>query len=77
MAVALDASDAAAQMQALAADYFASFTGSAGQRDRPDPGDQGSPYRSAIGLPGGRSSPLFAVFEKENDDRYVCARPHA
>ena len=53
-------------MRALARDYFDSFQGGDGQRGRPDPGDVGPAYRSVIGLPGGRSSPLYAVFAAEN-----------
>jgi peptide methionine sulfoxide reductase MsrA len=64
--VVLDEAKAAKQMKALARDFFDSFTGSAGHRQRPDPGDMGSPYRSFIGLPGGVSSPLYPVFEAEN-----------
>ena len=58
-------------MAALAADYFASFTGRAGSRERPDPMDRGSPYRSCVGLPGGVKSPLYAAFAKANDARYA------
>jgi peptide methionine sulfoxide reductase MsrA len=64
--VALDADRAAAQMKALARDFFDSFTGAKGARQRPDPMDRGPPYRSFAGFPGGMSSPLYAVFAAEN-----------
>jgi len=64
--VSLDAGAAEAQLAALARDFFASFTGPAGARTRPDPGDAGPAYRSVFGLPGGASSPLYAVFAEEN-----------
>ena len=54
------------QMGALAKDFFASFTGSSGARQRPDPMDRGAPYRSVVGLPGGVHSDLYAAFAKEN-----------
>jgi peptide methionine sulfoxide reductase MsrA len=66
VALDTDESRAAAQMSALAADFFGSFVGPAGSRGRPDPGDRGSPYRSVVGFPGGMSSPLYARFAKEN-----------
>ena len=57
-------------MRALAADFFASFTGPPGTRARPDPMDMGTPYRSVVGLPGGVHSSLYPVFASENDARY-------
>eukprot|EP00962_Isochrysis_galbana_P022260 scaffold6625_cov146-Isochrysis_galbana.AAC.4 len=41
--VTLDPPRAAEQLAALAADFFASFTGDLGQRPRPDPMDRGPP----------------------------------
>lgn len=41
--VTLDPPRAAEQLAALAADFFASFTGDLGQRRRPDPMDRGPP----------------------------------
>ena len=66
--IVLDEKDAIPQMKALAKDFFDSFRGAAGQRTRPDPGDQGPMYRSMAGLPGGisPSSPLYAAFAAEN-----------
>ena len=56
----------AAQVAALASDFFASFQGPDGARQRPDPFNMGPPYRSLIGLPGGATSPLYTVFEDAN-----------
>ena len=69
--VTLDAAASHTQMRALAADFFASFGGAAGDRERPDPFDRGSPYRSVVGLPGGTHSPLYPVFAAANDARYA------
>ena len=69
--VSLDAQKADAQMGALAADFFASFTDAGGGRQRPDPMDVGRPYRSVVGLPGGVRSPLYATFAAAN--RYGMA----
>ena len=64
--VSLDPGRQAAQMRALAADYFSSFVGPNGQRTRPDAGDIGPAYRSVVGLPGGVRSPLYPTFAAEN-----------
>ena len=69
--VVLDAATSHTQMRALAADFFSSFNGAAGDRERPDPFDAGSPYRSVVGLPGGMHSPLYSVFAAANDARYA------
>lgn len=64
--VTLDRKHSEAQMAALARNFFDSFTGGHGSRQRPDPMDRGSPYRSFAGFPGGMHSPLFTTFAKEN-----------
>ena len=64
--VQLDTSLQAEQFSTLAADFFNSFTGPAGTRSRPDPMDRGRPYRSVVGLPGGRSSPLYSLLVAAN-----------
>ena len=69
--VTLDAASAEKQLAALAKDFFGSFTGEAGQRVRPDPGDRGGAYRSVFGLPGGMASPLYKVFKRENAFRML------
>ena len=69
--VTLDAASAEKQLAALAKDFFGSFTGEAGQRVRPDPGDRGGAYRSVFGLPGGMASPLYKVFERGNAFRML------
>ena len=66
VAVKLDNASAAAQLGALARDFFASFHGAKGKRIRPDPMDQGTPYRSVVGLPGGVHSSLYPVLAREN-----------
>lgn len=50
----------------LAKNYFEGFKGPAGSRIRVDSQDCCEAYRSAIGLPGGLSSPLFPMLEKAN-----------
>jgi len=65
--VRLDAASAPQQMQALAHDFFDSFRCTVqGGCTRPDPGDQGSAYRSVLGVPGGMDGPLFAVVAAAN-----------
>jgi hypothetical protein len=65
--VRLDAASAPQQVQTLARDFFGSFRCSAaGSCTRPDPGDQGSPYRSVLGVPGGMDGPLFPVLAAAN-----------
>lgn len=65
--VRLDAASAPQQVQTLARDFFGSFRCSAaGSCTRPDPGDQGSPYRSVLGVPGGVDGPLFPVLAAAN-----------
>ena len=48
VAITLDADRATSQLQALASDFFSSFTGADGSRARPDPMDRGRPYRSFV-----------------------------
>ena len=63
----LDAPSAPQQMEALARDFFDSFVCTAqGGCTRPDPGDQGSAYRSVLGVPGGMDGPLFAAVAAAN-----------
>uniref|UniRef100_A0A7S0J2C6 peptide-methionine (S)-S-oxide reductase n=1 Tax=Calcidiscus leptoporus TaxID=127549 RepID=A0A7S0J2C6_9EUKA len=64
--VLLDTNKSEEQIRALAANFFSSFTGPDGARQRPDPMDIGAPYRSVIGLPGGASSPLFPQVQQAN-----------
>ena len=71
--VVLDTASMEEQFRALARDYFSSFTGPAGTRSRPDPGDIGTAYRSMVGLPGGVRSPLYPIFVEENSAAYRMA----
>ena len=72
--VTLDAANATAQLDALARDFFASFSGPVGHRRRPDPGDRGTPYRSFVGLPGGVDSPLYVTLARRNTWRMDLKR---
>ena len=64
--VAVDKDASTEQAAELFRDFFASFTGPDGARQRPDPQDMGPPYRSLVGLPGGVNSPLYALLEHAN-----------
>jgi len=64
--VALDGPSKKDQFRALVREYFRGFTGPKGARQRLDPGDQGSQYRSCIGMPGGAGSELYGIVVEEN-----------
>lgn len=51
-----------AQYTALVENFFQAYT----QGGRPDPGDQGSEYRSMVGLPGGVNGTLFHIVVNAN-----------
>ena len=65
--VALETPQLEQQFRALADAFFHEFTGPDGARARPDQTmDRGAEYRSVVGWPGGRSSPLWPIFERAN-----------
>ena len=66
----------AQQLAALARDFFDSFTCTAAGCTRPDPMDQGRPYRSVLGVPGGMDGPLFGVLAAANTRGMALTRGH-
>ena len=73
----LDEASAPQQMGELARDFFGSFRCTAhGGCTRPDPGDQGSPYRAVLGVPGGMDGPLFPVLAAANTRGMRLTRGH-
>ena len=74
--VRLDEASAAQQLAALARDFFDSFTCTAAGCTRPDPMDQGRPYRSVLGVPGGMDGPLFGVLAAANTRGMALTRGH-
>eukprot|EP01079_Euglenida_sp_SAG-EU17-18_P005221 gene5221-935_t len=56
------------QFAALLKGYFGAFSDSQDGWVRPDPGDEGSPYRSAIGIPGGVDGDLYKLIVQANED---------
>lgn len=65
--MALDGGMEAEQYADLIKDFFGSFVVGPGGASRPDPGDVGAQYRSVLGLPGGKASPLWPLVLKHNN----------
>merc|ERR1712232_1389410 len=64
--VTLDVSKQTEQFAALSKDLFESFTFTGNGFQRPDPGDAGSAYRVAVGIPGGVAGSLYPVLVAAN-----------
>merc|ERR1712217_652797 len=64
--VTLDSAKEREQFTALCDNFFESFTFTGDGFQRPDPGDMGSAYRVAVGIPGGVQGSLYSILAAAN-----------